>query len=119
MTRRYRIMPTAVLARASMPPRLVKAQATEGRATHGGDGNARGLSSHRRRWRFSVAISAAGASFVRFGTWIPPSRYMPGVVTRPFTSEPAAASLAESPACVPRSSSDDSVAFLASAVALA
>ena len=50
---------------------------------------------------------------------MPPSRYMPGVVTRPFTSEPAAASLAESPAWVPRSSSDDSVAFLASAVALA
>ena len=60
--------------------------------------------------------SAAGASVVGFRDVDAPSRYVPGVVTRPFTSEPAPASGAESSARVPRSSS---VAFLASSVALA
>jgi hypothetical protein len=45
--------------------------------------------------------------------------YVPGVLTRPFTSEPIAASPAGSPACVAWFSSGDSVAFLASSVALA
>ncbi len=67
----------------------------------------------------SVASGAAGAFESVSGTWVFLFRHMPGVVTRPFTSEPAAASLAVSPAGVPRPSSDDSVASLASAVALA
>ncbi len=67
----------------------------------------------------SMASGAAGAFESVSGTWVSLFRHMPGVVTRPFTSEPAAASLAVSPAGVPRPSSDDSVASLASAVALA
>lgn len=47
------------------------------------------------------------------------ARYVPGVVTRPFTSERAAASPGVPSACVMPSSSGDSVAFFASAVALA
>ena len=68
----------------------------------------------------SVASGAAGVSFVNLGDEDRPrSRYTPGVVTRPFTSEPMAASPEGSSAWVARSSSDASVAFLASAVALA
>ena len=66
------------------------------------------------------ALRSAGASFVNPGDEDRPrSRYTPGVVTRPFTSEPMAASPEGSSAWVVRSSSDASVAFLASAVALA
>ena len=59
------------------------------------------------------AAGAFGVSCVDAGD------YVPGVVTRPFTSERLAASPACSPSCAARSSSVDSVAFLASAVALA
>src|SRR6478672_12226531 len=59
------------------------------------------------------AAGASGVSCVEAGG------YVPGVVTRPFTSERLAASPACSPSCAARSSSVDSVAFLASAVALA
>ena len=82
------------------------------------------LLSRFRRVAISATSGAAGAFSPCPGS--PASglagfraRYVPGVVTRPFTSERAAASPAAPSACVMPSSSDDSVAFFASAVALA
>jgi hypothetical protein len=109
-------MRKAALTQASKPPRPLKAQTAEGQGHLAAETETPATFVTPQPPAISVA-GAAGASLVSLGTWMPPYRYMPGVVTRPFTSEPAAVS--DSPAWAPRSSSDDSLEFLASAVALA
>ena len=119
-------MPTAVLIRASKPPRPVQAQAAE--APEPLQPGPAGPPTAEAETPAAVVTPPPGDQrgeqrrgrlFRQFRDVDVPSRYVPGVVTRPLTSEPAVASEAESPAWVPRSSSDASVAFLASAVALA
>jgi hypothetical protein len=85
----------------------------------GGNSRRPRLLSRCRHVAISATSGAAGAFSPCPGLAGFPARYVPGVVTRPFTSERAAASPGVPSACVTPSSSGDSVAFFASAVALA
>src|SRR5450755_4038386 len=80
-----------------------------GRAVAAGD-------QHGTQCRGSLSCRSVSGAVADPGAYLPGAQ-LPGVVTRPFTSEPVAASVPDSPGV--RSASDDSVASLASAVALA